>query len=161
MSFLVLRAPTLDTALQMGSHESIVERQDHLPQPADHASFDATHDAVGFLGCQHTLLNHVELLINQHPQVLLLRAVLNPFSAQPVFVPGIAMSQVQDLALSLVELHEVQTVPCLKPVQVLLDGIPSLDRATQLGVVSKLPEGALNLTVHVSNKGVKQHWSQS
>ena len=33
---------------------------------------------VGFLDCKRTLLAHVELLINQHPQVLLLRASLNP-----------------------------------------------------------------------------------
>ena len=56
---------------------------------------------VGFLGCKHTLLAHVELLIHQHPQILLLRAALNPFPALPVFVLGIAPAQVQDLALGL------------------------------------------------------------
>ena len=60
---------------------------------------------IGFLGCKHTLLAHVELLVNQHPQVLLLRAALNPFSTQPVFVLGIVLNQVQDLALGFVELH--------------------------------------------------------
>ena len=46
------------------------------------------------------------------------------------------------------ELHEVRTGPLLKPVQVPLDGIPSLqrvDRITQLGVVGKLAEGAYDL----------------
>ena len=38
------------------------EWQNHLPQPAGHASFDAAQDMVGFLGCRHTLLGHVELL---------------------------------------------------------------------------------------------------
>ncbi|KAK4826701.1 hypothetical protein QYF61_010916 [Mycteria americana] len=123
----------------------------------------ALQDMVGFLGCKCTLPGHVELLINQHPQVLLLRAALNPFSAQPVFVLGIAPTQVQYLALDLVELHEVRMGPPLKPVKVLLDCIPSLqqvDRTTQLGVVGKLAEGALNPTVHVADKDVKQHWSQ-
>ncbi|PKU41812.1 hypothetical protein llap_7885 [Limosa lapponica baueri] len=118
---------------------------------------------VGFLGCKHALPGHVELLINQDPQVLLLRAALQPFSTQPVFVPGITMSQVQDLALGLIELHEVDMDPPLKPVQVSLDGIPSLQRVdctTQLGVVSKLAEGALYPTVRVSNKDVKQPWSK-
>jgi len=41
---------------------------------------------VGFLSCKRTLPGHVELLINQHPQVLLLGAALSPFSAQHVFV---------------------------------------------------------------------------
>ncbi|PKU47710.1 hypothetical protein llap_1990 [Limosa lapponica baueri] len=106
---------------------------------------------------------HVELLVQQHSQVLLLRAALNPSSAQPVFVPGIAMTRVQDLALGLVELHEVRTGPPLTPVQVPLDGIPSLqciDHAIQLDVISKLAEDARNPTVCISDKDVKQHWSQ-
>jgi len=53
-------------------------------------------------------------------------AALKPFSAQPVSVLGIALTQVQDLLLGLVELHDVGMGPPLKPVQVLLDGIPSL-----------------------------------
>ena len=51
------------------------------------------------------------------PQVLLLRAALNRFSSQPVFVLGIAPTHVQDLALGLVELHEVLTGPVLMPVK--------------------------------------------
>jgi len=48
-------------------------------------------------------------LISQNPEVLLGRAALSPFSAQPVFVFGIASTHVQDLAVGLVELHEVHT----------------------------------------------------
>ncbi|KAK4832903.1 hypothetical protein QYF61_026546 [Mycteria americana] len=91
------------------------------------------------------------------------RAALNPFSAQPVFVLGIVPTHVQDLALGPVELHEVHTCPPLKPVKVPLDGIPSLQRVdstTQLGDVGKLAEGALNPTVHVTDKDVKQRQSQ-
>ncbi|KAK4821962.1 hypothetical protein QYF61_004966 [Mycteria americana] len=138
---LMLGAPELDAALQVGSHKSGVEGQNHLPRPAGHAPFDAGQDTVGFLGCRRTLPGHVELLINQHPQVLLLRAALNPFSAQPVFVLGIAPTHVQDLALGLAELHEVHTGPPLKLVEIPLDGIPSLhcvNRTTQLGVVANL-----------------------
>ncbi|KAK4813670.1 hypothetical protein QYF61_017637, partial [Mycteria americana] len=90
-------------------------------------------------------------------------AALNPFSAQPVFVLGIALTHVQDLALDLVELHEIRTDPPLKPVKVPLDGIPSLQRVDctiQLGVVGKLAEGALNPAVHVANKDIKQRQSQ-
>ncbi|KAK4828488.1 hypothetical protein QYF61_026759 [Mycteria americana] len=120
-------------------------------------------DTVGCLGCKCTLLGHVEFLINQHPQVLLLRAALNPFSAQHVFVLGIVLTHVQDLALGLVELHKVRRGPPLKPVKVPLDGIPSLqrvDHTTQLGVIGKLAEGALNPTVHVADKDVKERQSQ-
>ncbi|CAM9935932.1 unnamed protein product, partial [Bubo scandiacus] len=50
------------------------------------------------------------------------RAALNPLITQPVFVLGIALTHVQDLAVGLLELHEVCTGPPLKPVQVPLDG---------------------------------------
>ena len=93
----MLGAPELNTELRVGCHESIVEGENHLPRPGGHASFDAAQDAVGFLGCKRTLPGHVELLVTQHPQVLLCRAALSPLNAQPVFVLGI---QVQCLGCS-------------------------------------------------------------
>lgn len=42
--------------------------------------------------------------------------VLNLFSAQPVFVLGIAQTQVQDLEPDLVEIHKVHTGPLLMPI---------------------------------------------
>jgi len=45
----VLRAPELDAGLQVGSHQSRSEGQNHLPQPAGHASFDAAQDMDGLL----------------------------------------------------------------------------------------------------------------
>ena len=77
-------------------------------------------------------------------------AALNPSSAQPVLVFGIAPTHGQDLGLGFAEAHEVCTGPLLKPVQVPLDGVPSLqpvDHTTSLGVVSKLAEVAFNPTV--------------
>lgn len=56
---------------------------------------------------------------------------------------GIDTAQVQDLIFGHVKLHEVHTALTLRPVKVLLDGIPSfqhIDSATQLGV-SKLANG--------------------
>jgi len=43
----VLRAPELDTGLQMGSHQGGAEGQNHLPQLAGRASFDAAQDMDG------------------------------------------------------------------------------------------------------------------
>jgi len=62
-------------------------------------------------------------------------------------IPGVAPTQVQDLAFGLVEPYEVCMSPLFELVRVPLDGIPSLgcvDRSTQLGVTCKLAEGALN-----------------
>jgi len=43
---LVLRAPELDAVLQVGSHQSRAEGQNHLPCPAGHASLDAVQDVI-------------------------------------------------------------------------------------------------------------------
>jgi len=72
----MLGAPELDTGLQVGSQESGVKGQNPLPRPAGHAVLDAAQDMVGFLGCKLTLPAHVELLIHQYPQVLLLGAAI-------------------------------------------------------------------------------------
>ncbi|XP_068253163.1 ubiquitin-conjugating enzyme E2 W isoform X1 [Nyctibius grandis] len=60
---LMLGAPEMNAVLQVGSHESRVKGQNHLPRRAGRASFDAAQDMVGFLGCERTLPAHVELLI--------------------------------------------------------------------------------------------------
>ncbi|KAK4827094.1 hypothetical protein QYF61_014196 [Mycteria americana] len=161
--FPVLRAPELDAVLQVGSHQSRAEGQNHLPRPAGHAAFDAAQDTVGFLGCECTLLGHIQLFIHQYPQVLLHRAALNPFIPQPVLILGADPTQVQDLVLGLAEPHEVHMGPLLQLVQVPLDGIPSLRHVnctTQLGVVCKLAEGALDPTVCVIDEDIKHYWSQ-
>ncbi|KAK4806889.1 hypothetical protein QYF61_012610 [Mycteria americana] len=125
--FLVLRAPELDAVLQ---------------------------DTIGFLGCKCTLLAHVQLFI----YLYIPKAALNPFIPQSVLILGIASTQVQDLALGLVEPHEVHMGPLLGLVQVPLDGIPSLrrvNRTTQLGVICKFAEGALDPAVYVIDEDIK------
>ncbi|KAK4807044.1 hypothetical protein QYF61_018385 [Mycteria americana] len=145
---LVLRTPELDAVLQVGSHQSGIEEQNHLPRLAGHASFDAAQDAVGFLGCKHTLTAHVQLFIYQYPQVLLHRAALNPFIPQSLLIWGIALTQVQDLALGLVELHESRMGPLLEIVQ-------QISCTIQLGVICKLAEGALDPAVYVTDEDIK------
>ncbi|KAK4818851.1 LOW QUALITY PROTEIN: hypothetical protein QYF61_020070 [Mycteria americana] len=158
---LVLRAPELDAVLQVRSHQSRVEGQNHLPRPAGHASFDAAQDTVGLLGCERTLLAHVQLFVHQYPQVLFRRAALAHIIPQPVLKLRIAPTQ--DPALGLIEVHKVHTGPLLQLVQVPLDDISSfwsVNCTTQLGVICKLAEGALDLTVNVIDENTEQHWSQ-
>ena len=53
--------------------------------------------------------------------------------------------------------------PFLKLVQVPLDGIPSfccINCTTQLSVICKLAEGALDPIIYVTDKDIKQYWSQ-
>ena len=80
----------------------------------------------------------------------------------PVLVPGVALTQVHDLALGPVEPHEVHMGPLLELVQVLLDGIPSLghvDCTTPLVVTCRLAVGALNPAVYVTGEDTKRYWS--
>ncbi|KAJ7400302.1 hypothetical protein BTVI_106587 [Pitangus sulphuratus] len=79
-----------------------------------------------------------------------LRSAFNLLSPQPVLMPEIALSQVKDFSLDLVEPHEFHMGSLLELVQVSLDGIPSLRQVnctTQLGVVYSLAQTALDPTV--------------
>ena len=70
-------------------------------------------------------------------------------------IPGIAPTQVQNLALDLVEPHGDSLGPLFKPVQVPLDGTPSFCRAnctTQPGDTSNLAEGVLYLIIHATDR---------
>lgn len=99
------------------------------------------------------LPGHVELFVHQHPQVLFLRASLNPFSAQLVFSLGIVPAQVLDLVPGFVDYMRF-TQTYLKPDKVPLDGIPFLqcvDGTTHLGDVGKLAEVA---SIPVSMSGL-------
>ena len=98
------------------------EGENHLPRPAGHTSLDTAQDTADFLGCECTLLAHIQFSIHQYPQVLLLRAALNSLIVQTVFVLGIDPTHVQDLALGLVELREVCTGSPLQPAKVPPDG---------------------------------------
>jgi len=134
----------------VGSHQSGAEGQNPLPRPAGHTAGDAAQDEVGFLCCKRTLLAHVQLFIHWYPQVLVGRAALNPFIPQPVLTLGLTSTHAQDLALGLVETHEVHMDPLLQLVQVPLEGILSfwcVNCTTQLGVICKLAEGVLDPAV--------------
>ena len=156
----LMRTPLLDAVLHVRPHQCIPEGQDHLPRLAGHTYFDAAQDMIGFLGCEGTVLAHVQLPIHQYPQVVFCKAALNPFIPQLALVMEVALTQVQDLAFGFVEPHEIHLGPLLKPVQVPLDGIPSFSFAgytPQLGVLSKLTEGAHDLTVSVTDEDIKEH----
>ncbi|KAK4819180.1 hypothetical protein QYF61_025995 [Mycteria americana] len=112
---LVLRTPDLDAVLQGGL--SRAEQRGRI------LSLDLL---ATLLWMQPRI--RLPFWAASYPQVLLRRAALNPFIPQSVLILGIALAQVQDLALGLVEPHEVHTGPLLKPVQVPQDGIPPLKK---------------------------------
>ncbi|KAK4830770.1 hypothetical protein QYF61_013259 [Mycteria americana] len=158
-----LRGPKLNTVFEVRPHPGRVQGHDHFPSPAGHAISDTSQDAVGFLGCLGTLLAHIQAPVNQHPQVLLCQAAFQPLFPKPVALHGVAVAQVQDLALGLVKPHTIDLGPSIQPVQVPLQSLPTLKQINtpvQIGVICKLTEGALDPFIQVIDKDVKQNWPQ-
>ncbi|KAK4823893.1 hypothetical protein QYF61_007958 [Mycteria americana] len=118
---LVVRDPKLNTVFKVWPHQSQVQGQDHFPSPAGHTISDTSQDAVGFLGRLGTLLAHIQLAVNQHPQDLFCQAAFQPLFPKPVALHGVVVTQVQDLALSLAEPHTIGLGPSIQPVQIPLN----------------------------------------
>ncbi|KAK4813631.1 hypothetical protein QYF61_014391 [Mycteria americana] len=155
--------PKLNTVFEVRPHQGRVQGHDHCPSPAGHAISDTSQDAIGFLGHLGTLLAHIQAAANQHPQVLLCLAAFQPLFPKPVALHGVAVAQVQDPTLGLVEPHTIDLGPSIQPVQVPLQSLPTLKQIntpTQLGVICKLTEGALDPLVQIIDKDVKQNWPQ-
>ncbi|KAK4824684.1 hypothetical protein QYF61_017408 [Mycteria americana] len=156
---LVVGGPKLNTVFEVRPHQCRVQGHNHFPTPAGHAIFDTSQDAIGFLGRLGTLLAHIQAAVNQHPQVLFCLAAFQPLCPKPVALHGVAVAQVQDLALGLVEPHTTDLVPSIQPVQS-LPPLKQINTPTQLGVICKLTEGALNPFIQIIDKDVKRNWPQ-
>ena len=109
------------------------------------------------------MLAYIQLAVDQHPQVLFHQAAFQPLFPKPVELHGVVVTQAQDLALSLVEPPTVGLSPSLRPVKISLQSLPTLQQIntpTQLGVVCKLTEGALDPLIQIIDKNTKQNWPQ-
>ncbi|KAK4830327.1 hypothetical protein QYF61_010091 [Mycteria americana] len=160
---LVVGGPKPNTVFKVQPHQCRVQGHDHFPSPAGHTIFDTSQDAIGFLGHLGTLLAHIQLAVNQHPQVLLCLEAFQPLFPKPAALHGVAVAQVQDLALGLVKPYTIDLGPSIQPVQVPLQSLPTLQQMNtpaQLGVICKLTEGALDPFVQIIDKDVKQNWPQ-
>ncbi|KAK4810419.1 hypothetical protein QYF61_025526 [Mycteria americana] len=158
-----VRGPKLNTVFEVRPHQCRVQGHDHFPSPAGHAISDTSQDAIGFLGHLGTPLAHIQPAVNQHSQVLFCWAAFQPLFPKPVALHGVVVAQVQDLALSFVEPHTIGPSPSIQPVQVPLQSLPTLKQIntpTQLGVLCRLTEGALNPLVQIIDKVIKQDWPQ-
>ncbi|KAK4816679.1 hypothetical protein QYF61_019915 [Mycteria americana] len=163
-----LRCPSLDTLQHLNVSlvvrdpklNTVFEGHDHFPSPAGHTISHTSQDAIGFLGHLGTLLAHIQPAVNQHPQVLFCLAAFQPLFPKPVALHGVVVTQVQDLALGLVEPHTIGLGPSIQAVQVPLQSLPTLKQINtpaQLSVICKLSEGALDLFVQIIDKDIKQN----
>ncbi|KAK4812179.1 hypothetical protein QYF61_009071 [Mycteria americana] len=161
---LVPSGPKLNTVFEVRPHQCRVQRHDHFPTPAGHTIPGTSQDAVGFLGYLSTLPAHVQLAVNQHPQVLFHRAAFQPLFPKPVVLHGVVVTEAQDPALGIVEPHTIDLGPSIQPVQIPLQSSPTLrqiNTLTQFGVICKLTEGALNPLIQIIDKDIKQDWPQN
>ncbi|KAK4811237.1 hypothetical protein QYF61_022134 [Mycteria americana] len=151
---LVVRGPKLNTVFEVQPHQCRVQGHNHFPSPAGHTIFDTSQDAIGFLGHLGTLLAH-----GCQPTP----PAFQPLFPKPVALHGVVVTQVQDLALGLVEPHTIDLGPSIQPVQIPLQSLPTLKQIntpSQFGVVCKLTEGALDPFVQIIDKDIKQNWPQ-
>ena len=56
------------------------------------------------------LLTHIQLAVNQNPKVFLCQTIFQPHFSKPVALHGIVVTQVQQLALGLVECLVIELV---------------------------------------------------
>jgi len=149
----------------MGPHKSWVERYNHLPLPAGLSSFIAAQSTVGFPGCRHKLLAHVQLLLYQDPQVLLHRAVLKeifPNLYKYLGLPDPSAAQCTWPYWTSSGFHGPTSPACSGP-SVWLPFLPRYQlhcSAFLSCVMHKLAEGALDAIVYVIDRDVEEHQFQ-
>jgi len=80
---------------------------DHLSSPDGYIIYYIIQDAIGLLGYLGTLLAHLQLSTDQHPQVHFLHTSFQPFCLKPVALPGVVAAKVYNIALGLVELKSM------------------------------------------------------
>ncbi|KAK4830413.1 hypothetical protein QYF61_010944 [Mycteria americana] len=136
-------------------HQCRVQQHDHFPSPAGHTVPDTSQEAVGFLGYLGTLLAHIQLAVDQQPQVLFRQAAFQPLFPKPVALHGVVVTQVQDPTLRLVEPHTIGLGPLIQSVQIPLQSLPTLKQVNtpaHFGVICKLTEGALDPFIQIIEK---------
>ncbi|KAK4811354.1 LOW QUALITY PROTEIN: hypothetical protein QYF61_027583 [Mycteria americana] len=108
---------------------------------------------------QGTLLTHIEPAVNQHPQVPFCRAALQPLLSQSILVSSVTPSQVQNLAFVLIKFHAIDDCPMLQsiPLQGLLP-LKRVNSTSQIGIISKLADGAFNPCIQIVDKNIEQDW---
>ncbi|CAN0067019.1 unnamed protein product, partial [Bubo scandiacus] len=89
-SCLQVMGPKLNTVVKVWPHQCLVQGDDHFTSPAGCTVSDTSQDANGHLG---TLLAHIHLAVDQHPQALFHQAAFQPLFPKPIALHGGVMTQ--------------------------------------------------------------------
>ncbi|KAJ7413513.1 hypothetical protein BTVI_42998 [Pitangus sulphuratus] len=129
------------------------------PRPAGDALPDATQDTVALLVAR-TLSTQIQLAIDQDPPGPFPGTAFQHLIPQSVCTSEVASSQVQNSALSLVELHMVGDCPALQFVEVSLQGLPvfeGVNSSSQFCVICNLAQYPFQFFVQVIYEDVEEH----
>ena len=81
----MLWCPKQHTVLKVRPQQRRADQDNPFPRPAGSAVPDAPQDMVGPPGCQGTLLTHIQLAVDQNPQIPFLSAAFQPLTRQSNF----------------------------------------------------------------------------
>ena len=143
----------------MWLHQCWILRDDLLFASAGCTTYNSSQNAVDLRGLLGTLLAHVQLRANEHPQIFLFCASFQPLCLKSVEMHEVGVTKVQDSALGFVEAHTAVLSPLIQPVQIPLKGLPTpawIDTSSQLDVICQLTKDVLNLLIMIINKDIKQ-----
>ncbi|KAJ7410590.1 hypothetical protein WISP_107392 [Willisornis vidua] len=115
--------------------------EDHYLGPAGHTISDKIQNAIDFLHHPITLLAHVQLTVDQHPQVLFHWEAFQTLCLKSVTLCVVVVTQGKDPALGFVEHHTIGRGLPIQPVQILLQSLSTLQQfntPTQFVVICKL-----------------------
>ena len=73
--------------------------------PLGSAMPDTQQDTVSLSDYQGILLTHIQLVMNQNPQIPFHRALLHPLVPHSAYIFRFLLSQVQNLSLALAKFH--------------------------------------------------------
>mgnify|MGYP001859128896 FL=1 len=116
--YLVVRGPKLNAVFVVLPHQESSTGGQSLPNTAGHTISDTSQDAVSLLGHLSTLLIHIQLAVDQHPQVLFCQGAFQPLFPQAVAPYRVVVTQVKDTALSPVESNTVCLHLSVQPIQI-------------------------------------------
>ena len=146
------------------------QRDNHLPVPAgrgDHPYSHATQDTIGLLDCKHTLPARIKVFIYQDPKSFSARLLPRNFSLSLHTYLGLLHPKCKTLHFALLVLIRFTWVHLLRLSRSLWTAsLSSAISTTPLSMVSSANvcggqgEGILNPNIYVTDKDVKDYWSQ-
>ena len=143
----------------MGPHKSRVEGDNHLPLPAGHPFLMQPRTQLAFWAASAHYRLMSSFSSTGTPKSFSTELLSGRSSPSSYKYLGLPQPKCSTLHLALLNLM----APLLQPVQIPLDGFPSFQRIncpTQLGVIRKLAEGALDAIVYVIDEDIEEHRSQ-